>query len=85
MKAIKFPVELVAEIDRFAGRRQRTAFVIDIVQRELQRMRQLAAVRASAGAWAEADHPELQAGGAAFVEQLRKEDRGRLDRSEPAR
>lgn len=82
MRAIKFPVELVAEIDRFAGRRQRTAFVVDIVRRELQRMRQLEAVRESGGAWAQADHPELEAGGAAFVERLRREDRDRIERLE---
>ena len=68
---IKIPADLAREIDRVAGRGRRSAFAVAVLRREVRRLRQLAALRESAGAWRTEDHPELANGGAAYVEQIR--------------
>ncbi|HLN04071.1 MAG TPA: hypothetical protein VK335_32595 [Bryobacteraceae bacterium] len=70
---IKIPTDLAHEIDRVAGRKMRSAFVVDVLRREVRRLRQRAALKLSAGAWRTEDHPELLQGGAAYVEQIRSD------------
>jgi hypothetical protein len=43
------------------------------LDRELMRLRQIAALKAAAGAWKDEDHPELKRGSARWVRELRRE------------
>ena len=72
---IKIPKELAHELDRLAGaqHKPRTAYVVDILWRDVRRTQQREALKLSAGAWNPVDHPELAQGGAAHVEQIRSE------------
>ena len=76
MTRIKVPDELAHEIDRLAGAKKRSAYAIDVLWREVRRNRQREALLASAGCWKAEDHPELARGGAAYVEEIRRDDRG---------
>jgi hypothetical protein len=44
------------------------------------RLRQLKAIEAAAGAWKDADHPELKGGSAKWVRKLRVESERRFKR-----
>lgn len=74
------PEHLLAEIDRLAGQRGRSAFLAELIEREVQRQKLLAALREARGSWKTEDHPELQDGSGAFVERLRQENETRLKR-----
>ena len=50
--------QLLKEIDALVGRRQRSGFLTQAAERELMRRRQVAALKAAAGAWKDKDHPE---------------------------
>ena len=78
---IKIPRELADELDRLAGaeRKARTAYVVDLLWRDVRRHKQRDALRLSAGTWKPANHPELAQGGAARVEQIRSEPDERFD------
>lgn len=53
------PKELVEALRRYVPARRRTQFVIDALDRELDRIRLKEALQASYGAWRDEDHPEL--------------------------
>ena len=57
---IKIPKELANELDRLAGaeHKPRTAYAVDVLWRDVQRNKQLEALKLSAGIWKAADHPE---------------------------
>jgi hypothetical protein len=74
------PVDLVAAIDKMVGKRRRSAFLVEIIRDEIQRLSQRRALKAAAGAWKDNDHPELKRGAAAWVEQMRNESKTRLHR-----
>jgi hypothetical protein len=78
---IKIPEELARELDRLAEaeHKARTAYVVDVLWRDVRRNRQREALKLSAGAWNPADHPELAQGGAAYVEQIRSEPDARFE------
>jgi hypothetical protein len=73
MSIIKIPDELAREIDRLAGARRRSAYAVEVLWREVRRNRQREALWSSTGSWKAEDHPELARGGAADVEELRRE------------
>lgn len=50
---------LMDELRKAVPARERTRFVEDILARELRRRKLKAALKASAGAWKDEDHPEL--------------------------
>ena len=70
--------QLVKEIDRLVGSRQRSKFISGAAEKELMRLRQLKALRTAAGAWKDKDHPELKQGAAKWVEKLRRQDEKRF-------
>jgi len=72
--------QLVKDIDTVVGSRQRSAFLTQAAERELIRLRQVAALKAAAGAWKDKDHPELKQGSAKWVRKLRQEGERRLKR-----
>ena len=72
--------QLVKDIDTVVGRRQRSSFLTEAAEKELMRRRQIAALKAAAGAWKDKDHPELKGGSAAWLRKLRKETEARFTR-----
>ena len=72
--------ELVKEIDRIVGSRQRSSFITQAAEKELLRRRQIEALKAAQGAWKDADHPELKQGSARWVRKLRQESERRFKR-----
>jgi hypothetical protein len=75
---IVLPEDLIAEIDQVVGPRGRSAFLVETARAELRRRRLLTFLRDEQPAWKEKDHPELAAGGAAWVKSLRSESEKRL-------
>jgi hypothetical protein len=75
---IVLPEDLIAEIDQVVGPRGRSAFLVETARAELRRRRLLTFLRDEQPAWREKDHPELAAGGAAWVKSLRSESEKRL-------
>ena len=47
-------------------------------KKELRRLQQINALEGAAGTWKDKDHPELKAGAAKWVRELRKESERRL-------
>jgi hypothetical protein len=72
--------QLVKDIDSVVGRRQRSSFLTQAAEKELMRLRQIAALKAARGAWKDEDHPELKQGSAQWVRKLRLEDERRFKR-----
>jgi len=72
--------QLVKDIDALVGSRQRSTFLSRAAEHELMRLRQLKALDDVAGAWKDADHPELQQGAAKWVKKLRQESERRFQR-----
>ena len=66
--------QLVKDIDTLVGSRQRSSFITQAAERELMRLRQIAALKAAAGAWKDKDHPELKQGSVKWVRKLRQEN-----------
>jgi metal-responsive CopG/Arc/MetJ family transcriptional regulator len=75
---IIIPEPLVSEIDRLVGKRGRSEFLAQAAEKELRRLQQIRALEGVAGAWKDRDHPELKAGAASWVRELRKESDRRL-------
>jgi metal-responsive CopG/Arc/MetJ family transcriptional regulator len=72
------PADLLAGMDRLVGERGRSAFLSDLVRREIQRRNLLAALREAKGSWKTEAHSELQEGSEEFVDRLRAENEARL-------
>lgn len=72
--------ELVQEIDRVVGARQRSSFLAQAAERELTRLRQLQALDALVP-WSEKDHPELKQGASQWVSKLRQENERRVNQA----
>ena len=77
---IVIPEQLVARIDRLAGKRGRSKFLTHAAEKELMRVRQLKAIEAAAGCWKDQDHPELKNGAAEWVDNLRRQDERRFQK-----
>ena len=73
---VQLPPDVVAGIDKYAGAGQRSAFIAELG--ELRRREQQEALRATAGAWKDEDHPELAGGAAAWVRKIRAEAEDRF-------
>ena len=72
----------MADIDKLVGKRGRSAFLTEIARREIKIRRQREALRETAGAWKDQDHPELALGAAAWVRQMRALDNRRFEELE---
>ena len=82
---VPIPRQLADAIDKVAGQRQRAAFIIDLVEREIRRREQRDALREAAGSWKDEDHPELAEGADKWVQQMRQESVRRLEKIEHQR
>jgi len=69
--------QLVKDIDRVVGRRQRSSFLTQAAERELMRRRQLKALNELIP-WDQKQHPELKGGAAQYVRKLRRETERRF-------
>ena len=76
---IVVPETLLADIDSLVGKRGRSAFLTEVLDREVRRRKLLRALESPDAIWKDADHPELQGGAAAWVESLRRTDAQALD------
>jgi len=56
---VTFPVSLLEEFRRYVPRRERNEFIVKATEKELRRRRLLRALRNSAGAWSDENHPDL--------------------------
>lgn len=72
---------LVKDIDRLVGARQRSSFLAEAAEKELMRLRQIEALKAAAGAWKDQDHPELKQGAANWVRKMRRQAERRLPKA----
>jgi len=65
---------LADELRRVIPARERTRFVEEVLARELRRRKLKAAIEASAGAWKDADHPDMLTGADIdrWIEEQRK-------------
>jgi hypothetical protein len=59
---VLLPAEVAKTLREVVPPRKRARFVAEAVERELRRIQLEPALAASAGAWADADHPELADG-----------------------
>jgi metal-responsive CopG/Arc/MetJ family transcriptional regulator len=76
---VVLPVDLLADIDKIAGRHGRSAFLAEVAQKEIKLRRQREALVEAAGAWKVKDHPELAKGAEAWVRKLRSLDQKRFE------
>lgn len=74
---VVLPEDLVKEIDRAVGAKKRSAFLAEVVRRELKRRRLMEVLQDPDPIWKDEDHPELQAGTESWVAQLRSEAEAR--------
>ena len=81
---VLLPADVARALRKVIPPRKRARFVAEAVERELRRLQLEAALDASAGAWQDADHPELADGPA--IDRWIAEGRAQLgwDRSEEA-
>lgn len=57
--SVVFPVKVLEELRRLVPPRERSKFIARATEMELKRLRLEAALRNSAGAWSDEDHPDL--------------------------
>ena len=75
---ITLPNEVLADLDRLVEKRSRSRFIAEAVRNALLIARQKEALRNAVGSWKDKDHPELKAGTAAWVGELRRESEARF-------
>jgi hypothetical protein len=56
---LALPAELLKELRETIPPRQRNQFIVELIERELRRLRFLKAWEEAAGAWSDEDHPDL--------------------------
>jgi hypothetical protein len=72
------PQDFVSQIDQIAGARGRSAFLADLVRREIGRRKLLDIFKQEKPIWRDEDHPELHAGAAEWVRRMRAESEARF-------
>jgi hypothetical protein len=75
---IIIPRDLVREIDALVGPRGRSAFLLETARQEVQRRKLLRFLEGEQPSWRAEDHPEFNAGTAAWVRQVRQQSDGRV-------
>jgi hypothetical protein len=82
---VPIPQGIAAGIDKIAGQKHRTRFIVEVLEAELQRREQLAALEEAAGSWKDENHPELGKGSEAFIRGLRDQATRRLEKIQRVR
>jgi hypothetical protein len=76
---IEIPQDLANRLDAVAGSGNRSKFVVQLLDHELRRRRQLEVLRAPGSTWKDEDHPDLAAiGEEEWVRRRRQEGESRL-------
>ena len=57
---LAIPEDLVAEVDRIAGKRRRSLFIVEATREKLARERFLKVLEDTSGSWTDRNHPELR-------------------------
>ena len=57
--SIYFPKPLLDDLRKLVPARKRTALIVALTEKEVERLKLLAALEESFGAWSDEDHPEL--------------------------
>ena len=70
---VPIPSDVASAIDQIAGPKQRTTFIVDLLEREIRRYRQREALREAAGSSKNHDHPELAYGADRWIRRMREE------------
>ena len=82
---VVIPEELARDIDALAGKRGRSAFLVETAEQEVRRRKLLAFLDRKEPAWRAEDHPEIaEQGSAAWVHKLRQTKSSRQERIEQA-
>lgn len=81
---VLLPADVAEALRELVPPRKRARFIAEAIERELRRIQLEAALEASAGAWEDADHPELADGPA--IDRWIAQGRAQLgwDRAEAA-
>lgn len=58
-----FPKDVLDEVDRYAGKRRRSAFILQATKEKLERERFRNVLKQTQGAWTEEAHPDLKTAG----------------------
>jgi hypothetical protein len=74
---VLLPEDLAREIDAIAGRRGRSAFLVETAREALRRRKLLEFLERPEPAWKQSDHPDMPGDSADWVRKLRKESNGR--------
>ena len=74
---ILVPGDLLEEIDTLVGPRGRSAFFLETARQEVRRRKLLQFLESQEPAWKEKDHPELAAGSAGWVKDMRQQSEAR--------
>ncbi|TEB12443.1 hypothetical protein Pmgp_01060 [Pelotomaculum propionicicum] len=79
MTPIRFPAELLDEIDKYIEDGNRSKFIIDAARKELYRLKQRKAIYNAAGIFVEKDYPELKTSEdtSNWVRKIREESEAR--------
>ena len=56
---VSLPVRLLEDLRRYIPKRERNKFIVEVIEEALRRIRFKKAIRESAGAWSDEDHPDL--------------------------
>lgn len=56
---LTIPGDLVAEVDRIAGKRRRSLFIAEATREKLAKERFMKVLEETSGAWSDRNHPEL--------------------------
>ncbi|MGA3263350.1 MAG: hypothetical protein ABSC47_04810 [Terracidiphilus sp.] len=77
---IILPLELAKEIDELVGPRGRSAFFVEMAEKEIRKRRMLAFLESDEPAWRDENHPDIvEEGTAEWVRSLRNESSSRLE------
>ncbi len=72
------PAKLAKEIDELVGPRGRSAFLVELAEKEVKRRRLLAFLESDQPIWRDEDHPDIaEQGAAAWVRNMRHEKSSR--------
>lgn len=76
---IRFPIDLLSDLEKFVSEGSRSKFIIDATRKELHRVRQKKVIRNAAGIFKEKDYPEFGTSEdtAEWVRKLREESDAR--------
>jgi hypothetical protein len=69
---VLLPEDLAREIDAIAGRRGRSAFLVETAKEALRRRKLLNFLERPEPAWEQSDHPDMPGESAEWVRKMRK-------------